>query len=194
MNDLTQILRAAESGKDGASEQLLNLVYGELRRLAAYKMAHDPAGQTLQPTALVHEAWLRLGGDQQPTWQNRTHFFSAASEAMRRILIERARRKAARRHGAGGEHVDIDDLEIALPIQNDERLLALDEALARLAAADPAKAELVKLRYFIGLTNLEAAQALGISEGTAKRWWVYAKAWLYSAMDRASSEDAAKTS
>jgi RNA polymerase sigma factor (TIGR02999 family) len=188
MSELTQILEATDGGEAGASDRLLNLVYGELRRLAAYKMAHDPAGQTLQPTALVHEAWLRLGGDQQPTWQNRTHFFSAASEAMRRILIERARRKAARRHGAGGEHVDIDDLEIALPVQNDDRLLALDEALARLAVADPAKAELVKLRYFIGLTNLEAAQTLGISEGTVKRWWVYAKAWLYSAMDKAGGE------
>lgn len=183
MSDFTQMLQAAERGGNGATEELLTLVYDELRRLAAYRMSHEPEGQTLQPTALVHEAWLRLGGDAQPTWQNRTQFLLVAAEAMRRILIERARRKRARRHGGGQVRVDIDDVQIALPMVDDDRLLALDEALARFAAADPAKARLVKLRYFVGLTNSEAAELLGISEPTAKRWWVYAKAWLYQAME-----------
>jgi RNA polymerase sigma factor (TIGR02999 family) len=142
-------------------------------------MAREPAGQTLQPTALVHEAWLRLGGDEQPTWQNRAHFFGAAAEAMRRILIDNARRRRALRHGGGQERVDIDDLELAAVADNDDQLLAVHEALDKLAAQDPRKAELVKLRYFAGLTIEEAALALGISEPTAKRWWTFARTWLY---------------
>jgi RNA polymerase sigma factor (TIGR02999 family) len=142
-------------------------------------MAREPAGQTLQPTALVHEAWLRLGGDEQPTWQNRAHFLGAAAEAMRRILIDNARRRRALRHGGGQERVDIDDLELAAVVDNDDQLLAVHEALDKLAAQDPRKAELVKLRYFAGLTIEEAALALGISEPTAKRWWTFARTWLY---------------
>ena len=141
-------------------------------------MAHEAAGHTLQPTALVHEAWLRLGADAQPHWENRAHFFAAAAEAMRRILVDRARRKQAQRRGAAAEHVELDGLEIAAPVK-DEELLALNDALDRFAAKDPTKAELVKLRYFVGLTLEQAARILNISEPMAKRWWGYAKAWLY---------------
>ncbi|HUJ44592.1 MAG TPA: sigma-70 family RNA polymerase sigma factor [Opitutaceae bacterium] len=179
MSDLTLILQQMERGDPQAADRLLPLVYDELRRIAAGKMAREPAGQTLQPTALVHEAWLRLGGDEQPTWQNRAHFFGAAAEAMRRILIDRARRRCALRHGGGQERVDIDDLELAAGTENDDQLLAIHEALDELAARDPQKAELVKLRYFAGLTIEEAALALGISEPTAKRWWTFARTWLY---------------
>ena len=140
-------------------------------------MANEVAGHTLQPTELVHEAWLRLGGDQQPDWRNRAHFFAAAAEAMRRILIDRARRRRAARRGSGAERVDIGELEIAAPA-DDDQLLAVDEALSKLAVLDASKAELVKLRYFAGLSIEEAAQALNISEATAKRWWVFARAWL----------------
>jgi len=179
VSDLTLILQQMERGDPQAADRLLPLVYDELRRIAAGKMAREPAGQTLQPTALVHEAWLRLGGDEQPTWQNRAHFFGAAAEAMRRILIDRARRRCALRHGGGQERVDIDDLELAAGTENDDQLLAIHEALDELAARDPQKAELVKLRYFAGLTIEEAALALGISEPTAKRWWTFARTWLY---------------
>jgi RNA polymerase sigma factor (TIGR02999 family) len=141
-------------------------------------MARESAGHTLQPTALVHEAWLRLGADAQPHWQNRAHFFAAAAEAMRRILVDRARRKHAERRGAGAEHVELDALQIAGPV-DDDQLLALNEALDRLAAVDPPKAELVKLRYFVGLTTEQAAKVMNVSEPTAKRWWAYAKAWLF---------------
>jgi RNA polymerase sigma factor (TIGR02999 family) len=156
---------------------LLVLVYSELRRLAAAKMSREAPGQTLQPTALVHEAWLRLGGDGQ-RWENRAHFFGAAAEAMRRILIDRARRKLAARHGAGAEHLDADEIEIAAPGKDDE-LLAVHEALDQLAAHDARKAEVVKLRYFAGLSIDEAADVLGISAPTAKRDWTYARAWLF---------------
>jgi RNA polymerase sigma factor (TIGR02999 family) len=183
VSDFTQILEAAEQGEKAASQKLLDLVYEQLRHLAACKMAQEAPGQTLQPTALVHEAWLRLGGDAQPTWQNRAQFFSVAAEAMRRILIERARRKKAMRHGGGQVRIDFEHLEIGLPIENDDRLLALDESLERFTAVDPAKAHLVNLRYFVGLTNSEAAEILGISEPTAKRWWAYSKAWLYRSME-----------
>jgi len=179
VGDLTLILQQMERGDPQAADQLLPLVYDELRRIAAGKMAREPAGQTLQPTALVHEAWLRLGGDEQPTWQNRAHFLGAAAEAMRRILIDNARRRRALRHGGGQERVDIDDLELAAVVDNDDQLLAVHEALDKLAAQDPRKAELVKLRYFAGLTIEEAALALGISEPTAKRWWTFARTWLY---------------
>ncbi len=168
-----------ERGDPQATDRLLPLVYDELRRIAAAKMAGEPGGQTLQPTALVHEAWLRLGGDEQPTWQNRAPFFGAAAEAMRRILIDRARRRHAVRHGGGQERLDVDDLELPAPSENDGELLAVHEALDQLAQIDAPKAELVKLRYFAGLTIDEAALTLGISPPTAKRWWAFARAWLY---------------
>ena len=177
MNDLTQALDAVQRGDPKAAGTLLPLVYAELRRLAAAKMAHQPPGQTLQPTALVHEAWLRLAGDTEQTWQNRAHFFAAAAEAMRRILVENARRKARVRHGGGLRRVEFDGLDAAATA-TDEQLLAVSEALDRLAENDPQGAELVKLRFFVGLPNLEAAQLLSIPERTAKRRWAYARAWL----------------
>jgi RNA polymerase sigma factor (TIGR02999 family) len=177
MNQITQLLRRVADGDEKAANPLLELVYAELRRMAAGKMAGEQGGQTLQATALVHEAWLRLGGDQQPTWENRAHFFSAAAEAMRRILIERARRRSAARHGGGQARLNLDDLELG-NAEPDQRMLAVNDALERLAADDPKKAELVKLRYFLGLPLTEAAQSLGISVPTATRWWAYARAWL----------------
>ncbi len=179
MNDVTHILNAIEQGDPKAAGQLLPLVYDELRKLAACKMANEAPGQTLQPTARVHEAWLRLAGGKDETWDSRAHFFGAAAEAMRRILIENARRKKALRHGAGQAPLDLQELEIAAPA-TDDQMLAIDEALNNLAALDKEKAELVKLRYFAGMTIEEAARVLGISEATAKRWWVYARAWLYA--------------
>jgi RNA polymerase sigma factor (TIGR02999 family) len=177
MNEITHVLQSIERGEAQAAD-LLPLVYEELRKLAASRMANEQAGQTLQPTALVHEAWLRLvDTDGQGQFNGRAHFFGAAAEAMRRILIDRARRKHAQRHGGGQQRLDIADMEIAAEAQGDE-LLALDEALAKLAAAHPPKAELVKLRYFVGLSIAEAAAILGISEPTAKRHWSYARAWL----------------
>jgi RNA polymerase sigma factor (TIGR02999 family) len=161
-----------------SESELLPLLYDELRRLAARKMGREGPRQTLQATALVHEAWLRLGGDKQPVWANRSHFFAAAAEAMRRILVDNARRKAAQKHGGGVEPVNIDFLELA-SVAEDDRVLAIHEALNRLAAVAPEKAELVKLRFFAGLTLQEAAQALSISEATAKRYWAFARAWLY---------------
>jgi RNA polymerase sigma factor (TIGR02999 family) len=178
MSEVTRILTAIEEGNRQATEELLPLVYSELRRMAAHKMAAEPAGHTLQPTALVHEAWLKLVDSPAQSWQNRAHFFGAAAEAMRRLLIARARRKHTQRRGAGAAHLDVDELEIASPVP-DERLLALDAALERFAAAEPRQAELVKLRYFVGLKIAEAAEILGISEATAKRWWAYARAWLF---------------
>ena len=178
MNDVTRVLHAIESGDGKAANELLPVVYEELRRLATHKMANEAPGNTLQPTALVHEAWLRLVGSNEQTWRNRAHFFGAAAEAMRRILIESARRKRALRHGGGQERLDIRELEIAATTTGEE-LLAVNEALEKFAAFDEPKAELVKLRYFAGLTIEEAAQLLGISRATAKRWWTYARAWLY---------------
>jgi RNA polymerase sigma factor (TIGR02999 family) len=183
MPELTHILNAATRGEPQAAEQLLTLVYEELRKLAAHKMAREAPGQTLQATALVHEAWLRLGGDQQPEWQNRAHFFTAAAEAMRRILIDNARRKKALRHGGGAERVTLESLDLAAGM-DDEQLLALHEALERFAIKDPARAELVKLRFFGGLTLEEAGKVQGISEPTAKRHWAYARAWLYRELQR----------
>jgi RNA polymerase sigma factor (TIGR02999 family) len=177
MNEVTQILDAIERGEAQAAD-LLPLVYEELRKLAASKMANEQAGQTLQPTALVHEAWLRLVDKEgQGQFNSRAHFFGAAAEAMRRILIDRARRKLAQRHGGGQQRLDIADVEITAEVKDDE-LLALDEALAKFAVAHPPKAELVKLRYFGGLTITEAAEILGIAEPTAKRHWAFARAWL----------------
>lgn len=178
VSDVTHILRAIQSGEPKAAEELLPLVYDELRKLAAHRMSHEPPGNTLQPTALVHEAWLRLVASDQQTWQNRAHFFGAAAEAMRRILIESARRKRALRHGGNQQRLDIDKLEIAAPTP-DEELLAISDALEKFSTLDEAKAKLVKLRYFAGLTIEEAASILGISRATAKRWWTYARAWLY---------------
>lgn len=157
------------------------MVYDELRQLAQHKMAQERPAQTLQATALVHEAWLRLGGEQQPQWKNRAHFFAAAAEAMRRILIEKARRRNALRHGGGMEKVTLDELEL-IAGADDEQLLAVNEVLEAFGKHDPAKAELVKLRYFVGLTLEEAAKVLGLSVPTAKRHWVYARAWLYREM------------
>jgi RNA polymerase sigma factor (TIGR02999 family) len=175
-----------EPGGSREAGRLLPLVYDELRKLAARKMSREAPGQTLQATALVHEAWLRLGGDQQPQWQNRAHFFAAAAEAMRRILIDNARRKKALRHGGQAERaaLDPDSLELAAGM-DDDQLLALHEALDCLAARDAVKAELVKLRFFAGLTMEEAAKALDLSEPTAKRHWAYARAWLYREVKKA---------
>jgi RNA polymerase sigma factor (TIGR02999 family) len=178
MSDVTQVATKTGRGDSKAAAELLNLVYGELRRLAAARLSRESAAQTLQPTALIHEAWLRLGGDQQPSWENEAHFFGAAAEAMRRILIDRARRKKAARRGGGRTHVPIDDLELAAP-WDDPRLLEIDDALGRFAQTEPKKAEFVRLRYFAGLPLDETARLLGISEATAKRWWVYSRAWLY---------------
>lgn len=178
MSELTRILEATQRGEPSAANDLLPLVYDELRRLAAYKMAREAPGNTLQPTALVHEAWLRLvGPEQQAQFQNRAHFFGAAAEAMRRILVDRAReRKAIKRRG-DLERVDIDAVELLSPMPDDE-LLALDEALNRLATVDTRAAEMVKLCFFVGLTQEEAARELGISVSTAERVWAFARAWL----------------
>jgi RNA polymerase sigma factor (TIGR02999 family) len=178
MSDVTQMLNAIEKGDAKAADELLPLVYGELRKLAAQKMANETPGQTLQPTALVHEAWLRLTGNEEVKWDGRAHFFAAAAEAMRRILIENARRKRALRHGGGQQRVDVEEVDIAAPV-SEEELFAVNEALDKLAARNQTKAELVKLRYFAGLTIEEAAGILGISAPTAKRHWAYARAWLY---------------
>ncbi len=178
MSQVTQLLRAIDRGEAKTADELLPLLYDELRKLAASKMAREAPGHTLQATALVHEAWIKLVGDEAPRFNDRAHFFGAAAEAMRRILIDRARRKAAQRHGGGQQRVDVDDVEIAAPAQDDE-LLAVNEALEKFAGVDAKKAELVKLRFFAGLTLQEAAGVLGISEPTAKRWWAYARAWLF---------------
>lgn len=169
-----------------AAGDLLPLVYEELRRLAAYKLANEAPGQTLQPTALVHEAWLRLAGDEKQRWAGRRHFFGSAAEAMRRILIDRARRKRNGRHGGNVQRVELDDLEIAAPLP-DEDLLALHEALDELARLDPEAAELVKLRFFVGLTQEQAAELLGVSRSTADRTWVFARAWLFQQMQLGKS-------
>src|SRR4026207_1151364 len=175
MSEITRILTALEQGDARSTEELLPLVYQELRRLAAHKMANEPAGHTLQPTALVHEAWLKLVDSPNQSWQNRAHFFGAAAEAMRRILIARARRKGRQRRGSGAEHLARAEIQIDGPAP-DERLLALNEALDRFAALEPQQAELIKLRYFVGLKIEESAEVLGISQATAKRWWTYARA------------------
>jgi len=189
VSEVTRILEAAQRGDPTAADQLLPLVYDELRHLAARKMAQESRTQTLQPTALVHEAWLRLGGDDQPTWENRTHFFCAAAEAMRRILIDRARSKQAIRHGGGQQRVDVEEVEIAAPMKDDE-LLAVNEALDRFAQHAPQKAELVKLRYFAGMGLKEAGEVLGISEPTAVRWWTYSKSWLYQEIQKTKGNSA----
>ncbi len=178
MSDVTRILEAAQQGDHTAAEQLLPLVYDELRRLAAHKMANEAAGHTLQPTALVHEAWLRLVGKENPKFENRAHFFAAAAEAMRRILIENARRKRALRHGGGQQRVDFDQAEI-VSASDEDQLLDVNEALDKLAAQSKLEAELVKLRYFVGMTLEEAAEVLGISARTTDNYWAHARAWLF---------------
>ncbi len=178
MSDVTQLLQAASAGDTKAAQELLPLVYEELRRLAARKMAQEARDHTLQPTALVHEAWLRLAGDEAARFENRAHFFGAAAEAMRRILIDRARRRLAAKRGGGAEPLDVDGIEIPSPAPDDETLLRVNEALEKFAAMDPRKAELVKLRYFVGMNFEETAAALGIAVPTAKQWWAYARAWL----------------
>jgi len=177
MSNVTRILQAIDSGVAQAANELLPLVYQELRRLAAHKMANEAPGHTLQPTALVHEAWLHLGGDKQPKWENRAHFFGAAAEAMRRILVDRVREKKALKRGGNLERVDIDALELPSPMPDDE-LLALDEALDRLSTVDTRAAEMVKLCFFVGLTQEEAARELGVSLSTAERIWGFARSWL----------------
>jgi RNA polymerase sigma factor (TIGR02999 family) len=178
VQEITEALQAMHDAKPGASDRLLNLVYDELHRLAVGKMAMERPGVTLQPTALVHETWVRLGGNEQPGWQSRAHFFGAAAEAMRRILIGRARRRLAQRRGSGAAHVDVEAIDLAAP-ESDQQMLALDEALARFSLVDAEKAELVKLRYFVGLTIEDTAKTMQISEATAKRWWTFARAWLH---------------
>ena len=173
-----QILDTMQPQEAQTTEQLLPLVYAELRRLAAHKMASENPNQTLQPTALVHEAWLKLGGEQSRQWSNRNHFFAAAAEAMRRILTDNAKRKLRVRHGGGQQRVDLDNCETASESDADH-ILAVSEALEKFAQLDPQRAELVKLRYFVGLTFEQAAEVLGISEPTAKRYWAFARAWLY---------------
>ncbi|MEY2396171.1 MAG: hypothetical protein QOF94_2516 [Acidobacteriaceae bacterium] len=177
MSDLTHLLNARQNGDPAAAEELLRLVYDELRKVAASKMAKEAPGHTLQPTALVHEAWLRLVGNAAPRWDGRAHFFAAAAEAMRRILIESARRKRALRHGGTLQRVDLEEAEVVAPSTEDE-LWAVNDALEKLSAEDPQLAELVKLRFFVGLTNKETAGVLGIAEPTAERWWAFSRAWL----------------
>jgi RNA polymerase sigma factor (TIGR02999 family) len=176
--DVTQLLHQIDQGNPQAAGELLPLVYDELRRLASQKMAREKPGHTLQPTALVHEAWIKLAGSLNPQWQNRRYFFGAAAEAMRRILIDRARKRNRTRHGKGLERIDVHSIEIA-ETATDQQLLAVDEALQRLAAQSPERAELVKLRYYVGMSIPDAAEALGISESTAKRQWNYVRLWLF---------------
>ena len=178
MSEVTHILAAVERGDPRAAEQLLPLVYDELRKLAAQRLAGEKPGQTLQATALVHEAYVRLvGGEQSHGWNGRGHFFAAAAEAMRRILVDAARRKQTEKHGGGRQRQDLDADALVAPV-SDMDLVALDAALSRLAEHDPLKARLVELRYFAGLTGAEAAAALGISASAADRLWVYTRAWL----------------
>jgi RNA polymerase sigma factor (TIGR02999 family) len=179
MSEATRILSAIAQGDPAAAAQLLPLVYDELRKLAAQKLAQEKPGQTLQATALVHEAYLRLVDvESSPHWDSRRHFFAAAAEAMRRILVDNARRKQTTKHGGARQRIDLDDVDVAADTRTPE-LLAVDEALTRFAAEDPVKAQLVTLRYFAGLSVQEAADVLGISRATADRYWSFARSWLY---------------
>src|SRR5262245_44048789 len=186
MSDVTRILNAIGGGDSKAAQELLPIVYDELRQLAARMMANEAAGQTLQPTALVHEAWLRLVGAENPQFEGHGHFFAAAAEAMRRILIDRARQKLSLKRGGGAARVNLDHLEIAAAA-DDDTLLAVDDALTNLAKEDPDSAAFIKLRFFVGMTNAEAAQALGIPERTARRHWSFARAWLFREIQRQAS-------
>ena len=183
MPDATQFLRAMDAGDPKAADELLPLVYEELRRLAARKMANEVPGQTLQPTALVHEAWLRLSQQSRSEWKNREQFFAVAAEVMRRILVDRARRRRAQKHGGDLERVDLDAVDLPFA-GSDNLVLEVHEALERLAAEDPEKAQVVKLRFFVGLENAEVATLLGVSEKTVQRHWAFAKAWLTRAMQK----------
>jgi RNA polymerase sigma factor (TIGR02999 family) len=184
MKDPTVMFAGIEGGERQAAEQLLVLVYDELRRLAASRLAQEAPGQTLQPTALVHEAWLRLMGDQTPSFSDRTHFFRASAEEMRRILIDRARRKKTQRHGGGYQRVEFEVFDAAAS-SADDQLLAINEALEKLALEHPVQAELVKLRYFVGLTNAEVSDVLGISISTAKNYWTFSRVWLMNEIESA---------
>lgn len=177
MHEATQIVRAASSGDSQAAQELLPLVYDELRRLAAHRLAGERNQHTLQPTALVHEAWIKISGNEKDQWNGRQHFFAAASEAMRRILVDRARRRLAAKRGGGEAVLDADEIDLPAPAPDDQ-LLALHEALEKFAAVDEKKAELVKLRYFVGMSFEEASETLGIAMPTAKQWWAYSRAWL----------------
>ncbi len=190
VSEVTRLLGTNRQGDPKAAAELLPLVYDELRRLAAHRLANEPNQHTLQPTALVHEAWLKLGVNDQRVWNGRQHFFAAAAEAMRRILVDRARRRLAAKRGAGEACLNSDELEISGPAP-DEQLLAVNEALERFAQVDSRKAELVKLRYFVGMTFEEAAEALGIAVPTAKQWWAYGRAWLRVEISGASSDSPA---
>ena len=181
MSDATVLLAAAEQGDSRASDQLLNLVYDELRRLAAYKLGLEAPGQTLQPTALVHEVWLKLVGVGEQQFKNRAHFFAVAAEAMRRILIDRARRRKTHRHGGQYERVELEETGLAAPAEDDQ-LLAVNDALEKFSLENPIQAQVVKLRYFGGMTNEEIAQALSLSVSTVKTYWTFARAWLFDAI------------
>jgi RNA polymerase sigma factor (TIGR02999 family) len=183
VSDVTRIIDALQQGDPRAGEELLPLIYDELRKVAVQQMARERPGHTLQPTALVHEAWLRLVGDEALTFKNRAHFFAAAAEAMRRILVESARRKKRLKHGGHLERVELDVVELALPVREDE-LLALDAALDRLSDVDSRSAEVVKLCYFVGLTQEQAAGVLGVSLSTTERLWVFARAWLFGEIQK----------
>lgn len=190
MSDLARILGSIQQGDPKGAEHLLPLVYEQLRKVAAARMAQQPPGQTLQATALVHEAWLRLATGQKQAWENRRHFFAAAAQAMRHILVERARRKLRARHGAGLERVDLDAIEIPSPTR-DDRILELNAALDELAALSPEKAEVVKLRFFVGLGEQEIAELLQLSPRTVERYWNHARVWLFERMERARSNGSA---
>ena len=179
MHEINLILQAVQRGEEGADARLMRAVYDELRALAASKLSRETEADSLQPTALVHEAWLRLGADRQPAWQNGAHFFGAAAEAMRRILIEQARRRRAVVHGGGQERVTFEEADLASNPSDDERLLAMNEALDRFALIDPEAAQLVNLHYFAGMAMKDAANVLGVSESTGWRWWSFARAWLF---------------
>jgi len=181
MSDATVLLTAAERGDSGDADQLFNLVYEELRRLAAYKLGREAPGQTLQPTALVHEAWLKLVGIGGQQFKNRAQFFAVAAEAMRRILIDRARRRQTQRHGGQYERIELEETGLAAPAEDDQ-LLAVNEALEKFERQHPAQAQVVKLRYFGGMTNEEVAQALKLSVSTVKTYWKFARAWLFDAI------------
>jgi RNA polymerase sigma factor (TIGR02999 family) len=182
VSDATVMLAGVERGDPKAAEELLALVYDELRRIAAFKMSHESPGQTLQPTALVHEAWLRLVGNERPTFNNRAHFFHTASEAMRRILIDRARRRRTERHGGGYVRVEFDGFDPAAP-DADDQLLAVHEAVDKLALEHPVQAQLVKLKYFAGMTNEEVSEVMGVSVATVKNYWTFSRAWLRDEID-----------
>ena len=184
VTDVTRIIEAVQQGDSAAAKDLLPLVYEELRRLARSNMARQAAGHTLQPTALVHEAWLRLTGSGRQEWNGRSHFFAAAAEAMRHILVDSARRKGRAKHGGGQERLDVDEIEIAAGA-DDEKILLVNDALEKLAMEDPIRAEVVKLHYFVGLTHAETARILQISEKTVRRHWNYARVWLFQTIQSA---------